>query len=133
MGVNAINKTLIDTDTLSFFLRGRPEVTAHVGRYLAEHRQLNISVITYYEVLSGLRYRDARRQIDTFLELIRANRLLPLTEAACGHAASAHAALRKSGQAVAAPTHEHISGGRDAAKLRITSPSSCRKRNRRLS
>jgi tRNA(fMet)-specific endonuclease VapC len=98
MGVNAINKTLIDTDTLSFFLRGRPEVTAHVGRYLAEHRQLNISVITYYEVLSGLRYRDARRQIDTFLGLIRANRLLPLTEAACGHAASAYAALRKSGQ-----------------------------------
>jgi tRNA(fMet)-specific endonuclease VapC len=48
-----MNKTLIDSDSLSFFLRGRPEVTARVGRYVAEHRQLNISVITYYEVLSG--------------------------------------------------------------------------------
>jgi len=32
-----------------------------------------------------------------------------------------------------APTHEHISGGRYAANLRISSPPSCRKRNRRLS
>jgi len=44
-----------------------------------------------------------------------------------------HVAERQLFVEAAAPTHEHISGGHDAAKLRITSQPSCRKRNRRLS
>ena len=60
---------LVDTDILSFFLRGDSNVVTAFERYLAEHEGINISIITYYEILSGLRYRHARRQLDDFLEL----------------------------------------------------------------
>lgn len=95
-----MNKALIDTDILSFFLRGRHEVTVRVERYLAQHGYLSIGIITYYEVLSGLRYRDSRRRIDAFRSLVEANILLPLTRASCDRAASVYADLRRSGQSL---------------------------------
>ncbi|MEO6832343.1 MAG: hypothetical protein ABI378_08015 [Chitinophagaceae bacterium] len=45
---------MLDTDILSEFLRGNPSVTANVERYLLEFRYLNLSIITYYEILNGL-------------------------------------------------------------------------------
>jgi tRNA(fMet)-specific endonuclease VapC len=53
---------LVDTDVLSLFLRGEPTVVKRVGDYLSEHATLNLSIITYYEILSGLAYRDASKQ-----------------------------------------------------------------------
>jgi tRNA(fMet)-specific endonuclease VapC len=43
---------LIDTDILSLFFRGNPSVVAQFQVYLAEHRAINFSSITYYEILS---------------------------------------------------------------------------------
>lgn len=67
----SVQPTLLDTDTVSFFLRGHPIRT--VERYLAEYPQLSISVISYYEVVSGLKFKDARKQLDSFLQLAANN------------------------------------------------------------
>jgi len=52
------------------FFRGDPAVVAQFEAYLIEHRQINLSMLTYYEILSGLKHRDARKQLTLFLNLL---------------------------------------------------------------
>ena len=55
--------SMLDTDILSEFLRGNPKVIAKVDEYLKEHGFINLSIITYYEILNGLLYKDAKKQL----------------------------------------------------------------------
>lgn len=91
---------LIDTDILSLFLRGEPAVVNRFAAYLQAFDRINVSIITYYEILSGLKYRDASKQLERFLELIHNNNLLPLTVNSCGIAAMLYADLRKQGNPI---------------------------------
>lgn len=95
-----MNPALIDTDTISFFLRGDTHVTQHAAEYLKEHGILNLSIITYYEILSGLKYKDARQQLDSFIQLAESSKILPATENAMEIAADIYADLRKAGQLI---------------------------------
>ena len=52
--------TLLDTDILSEFFRGNTKVLENVNIYLKEYPSLNFSIITYYEILNGLLYKDAK-------------------------------------------------------------------------
>ncbi|MBI5893407.1 MAG: type II toxin-antitoxin system VapC family toxin [Deltaproteobacteria bacterium] len=45
---------LVDTDILSLFFRNNENVVSNFKAYLKEHEKINISIITYYEILSGL-------------------------------------------------------------------------------
>jgi hypothetical protein len=47
---------LIDTDILSHFFRNHTRVISHFREYLVNHDTISLSIITYYEVLSGLKY-----------------------------------------------------------------------------
>ncbi|MEH2297212.1 hypothetical protein [Nostoc sp.] len=71
---------LIDTDILSLFFRGNTNVVAQFQTYLITYGQINISIITYYEILSGLKHRDAQKQLALFLEFVAQNTVLPLTD-----------------------------------------------------
>jgi tRNA(fMet)-specific endonuclease VapC len=71
---------LIDTDIPSMFFRNDPEVTARFASYLAQHKKINISIITYYEIMSGLMHRDARKKMALFLDFAVKNNVLPRTE-----------------------------------------------------
>ncbi len=89
--------SLIDTDILSYFFKGIPSVIAHFDEYNRRYGTINLSIITYYEILSGLKHRDAHRKLDTFLAFAAQNTVLPLTQQAATHAAEHYASLRKSG------------------------------------
>ena len=52
---------ILDTDILSEFLRGNQKVINKVDEHLSEYGFINLSVITYYEILNGLLYKDARK------------------------------------------------------------------------
>ncbi len=91
---------LIDTDILSLFLRGQPAVVARFTDYLAEYAVIHFSIGTYCEIVSGLRHRDARKQLQTFLDFTRQSVVLPLTEDAANLAAERYAALRQQGQPI---------------------------------
>jgi tRNA(fMet)-specific endonuclease VapC len=52
------------------FFRGHPQVVARFQVYLAEYDTINLSMITYYEIVSGLKHRDAQKQLKQFLEFI---------------------------------------------------------------
>lgn len=92
-----MKEALIDTDTLSYFFRNQPEVVAMLDKYLEEHGFVNLSVITYYEVLNGLYFKDAKNKLTSFEEFVALNEVLPLTDEIAKKAAEIYASLRKKG------------------------------------
>lgn len=68
---------LIDTNILSLFFRGQAQVVANFASYLAEHPSITFSTINYYEIISGLKHRDAHKQLDVFLAIIVTNGSYP--------------------------------------------------------
>ncbi len=91
---------LVDTDILSMYFRGDKRVEANVEQFIEEYGKVNLSIITYYEIVSGLTFRDARKQLTSFLAFAKEHRILPLTEHAASMAAELYAALRKKGQPI---------------------------------
>lgn len=91
---------LIDTDTLSYFFRNNPDVVEKLDKYLKEYGFINLSVITYYEVLNGLYFKDAKKQLKRFEEFVKLNQVLPLTDDIAKKAAEVYAELRKKGKTV---------------------------------
>jgi len=88
---------LIDTDILSLFFRNDLTVIEHFREYLQEHGRMTISILTFYEILSGLKHRDALKQLDMFLKFSKNNTILPLTEQSVAISSDIYAALRKTG------------------------------------
>ncbi len=91
---------LIDTDILSLFFRGKLAVVARFQTYLAEHSRIQISIVTYYEILSGLKHRDARQQLSQFLAFTAQNTILPLTIASVQQFVDFYATPRQQGTPV---------------------------------
>ena len=91
---------LIDTDILSLFFRNDPLVVECFERYTQTYGKINLSIITYYEVLSGLLHRDAHKQLERFHAFTAVNRVLPLSREAAEHAARLYAETRKQGTSV---------------------------------
>ena len=88
---------LIDTDILSLFFRNDLTVIERFREYLQEHGRMNISILTFYEILSGLKHRDALKQLDMFFKFVKNNTILPLTEKSVAISSDIYAALRKTG------------------------------------
>jgi tRNA(fMet)-specific endonuclease VapC len=95
-----VRPALIDTDILSMFLRGHRNVSDRFEAYLREYGTINLSIITYYEIVSGLKHRDAQRYLDTFLDFADSCIVLPLTERAATISADIYADLRKKGRPI---------------------------------
>ncbi|MCX6226180.1 MAG: type II toxin-antitoxin system VapC family toxin [Bacteroidia bacterium] len=92
-----MKSSMLDTDILSEFFRGNPKVVEKVDEYLKEYGFISISIITYYEVLNGLLYKDARKQLKKFEEFVALNKVIPLTPPMAKMAASIQADLRTKG------------------------------------
>ena len=89
--------SMLDTDVLSEFLRGNAKVIAKVDEHLKEFGFISLSIITYYEILNGLLYKDARKQLMRFEKFIELNKVVPLTLRMAKAAAVIQADLRKKG------------------------------------
>jgi tRNA(fMet)-specific endonuclease VapC len=95
-----VKQAIIDTDTLSYFFRNHLEVVRKLDKYLQEFGFINLSVVTYYEVLNGLYYKDAKSQLSSFEQFIELNEVLPLNGEIAKKAAEIYAKLRKNGNAI---------------------------------
>lgn len=95
-----MKKTLVDTDILSLFFRGNENVKTTFSKYLTKYESINISIITYYEIISGLKFRDSKKQLNSFLEFIEYNKILPLTETSSTISTELYADLRKRGDPI---------------------------------
>lgn len=92
-----MKQALLDTDTISYYFRKDPRIVSKVDTYLKVHGFINLSVVTYYEVMNGLLFRDAKAQLPKFERFIELNHTLPITLHLAKKAASIYARLRKAG------------------------------------
>jgi tRNA(fMet)-specific endonuclease VapC len=77
----AVPYVILDSDTLSEIMKGRdPQVLHHARAYLEEHGVFRFSIVTRYEILRGLRAKNATRQIASFLDECQASTVYPMTE-----------------------------------------------------
>jgi tRNA(fMet)-specific endonuclease VapC len=73
---------LLDTDILSEFLKQKnPQVLQKAAAYLALHGRFAISAMTRYEVLRGLKDKNATRQLKSFEAFCQNVEVLPITDA----------------------------------------------------
>lgn len=95
-------EALIDTDILSFYFKGDAKVGDYVGKYLKEFDQLNISIITYYEILGGLKFKRAEKQLRDFEDFVFNNTIIHISEESAKISSDIYADLRKRGVTVGA-------------------------------
>ena len=56
----------MDTDSVSEYLRKNQNVVDKVEQYLRDFGRINLGIITYYEIMNDLKYRDAKNQLSRF-------------------------------------------------------------------
>lgn len=89
--------SMLDTDILSEFLRGNMKVIQKMDEHLLKYGSVSLSIITYYEILNGLLYKDARKQAGRFEEFVGLQKVIPLTIPMAKSSALIQAGLRKKG------------------------------------
>ena len=92
-----MSKTLLDTSILSAILKSVPAVMPHARGYLAENGAFSFSVITRYEILRGLKAKNAIAQTAAFDRLCAASEVLLLTDDVIVKAAEVYADLKRRG------------------------------------
>jgi tRNA(fMet)-specific endonuclease VapC len=92
-----VTESLVDTDILSFYFKGDEKVVERFSEYLNEFDSINISLITYYEITAGLKFKKAEKQIRDFEEFIKNNTIIHISEESAKIYAEVYAALRQNG------------------------------------
>ncbi|MFN3529842.1 MAG: type II toxin-antitoxin system VapC family toxin [Bacteroidia bacterium] len=90
-------ESLVDTDILSSYFKGDSKVVARFNDYLREFDVINISIITYYEVLGGLKFKKAEKQIKEFEEFVANNTIIHISEESAKISGDLYADLRQKG------------------------------------
>jgi len=90
--------SLIDTDILSEVLKQKDaHVLRHATEYLGHHQQFAISAMTRYEVMRGLRDKNAVRQVENFDRFCRHSIVYAITDEILDRAADLWVAGRQAG------------------------------------
>jgi tRNA(fMet)-specific endonuclease VapC len=92
-----MREALIDTDILSYYFRGDPTVTNRFALYLDYFDSFNISIITYFEILSGLLVNDSRNQLKKFETFCNSNNVINISIDSVTISSQIVAHLRKKG------------------------------------
>ena len=99
----SLSKALIDTDILSYYLKGNEQVHLMVSEYLKSHETLVFSEITYFEILAGLEYRSAHKQKAKFLKFTEKCSILKLNNLSIKMSAVKYSELRRQGIQIGTP------------------------------
>lgn len=92
-----MTETLVDTDILSYYFKGDSKVIERFRQYLKEFDLINISIITYYEILGGLKFKRAEKQINEFEDFITNNNIIHISEDSAKISGDIYASLRQRG------------------------------------
>jgi tRNA(fMet)-specific endonuclease VapC len=95
-----MNDILLDTDIISYFLKGDEIVVANFNKYLTSKFSFNISIISYYEIVSGLFYKNAQKQLNAFENFVLNHKLVLLSEKSSIISGRLYAELRQSGNLI---------------------------------
>jgi len=94
------NRALIDTDILSYYFKGDETVIKNFENYLETYELIEISIITYYEIISGLQAKNAFKQLEIFEAFSNDNLVIPLTENSCKISGEIYSILKHKGEVV---------------------------------
>lgn len=95
-----MKEPLLDTDTISYYMKGIPTVVSRTESTLQQYGYLNISVVTYFEVMNGLLIKDAKKQMANFLELVQVCHVHPVTIEIAHLSANIQAELVRNGRVI---------------------------------
>ncbi len=95
-----MKEALLDTDTISFFLKGNSKVVKKMDSHFNYFGYWNMSVITYYEIMNGLIYKDAKQQIKAFEIFKSQSQIFPLNIEIADLGAEIYSNLRRSSQMI---------------------------------
>jgi tRNA(fMet)-specific endonuclease VapC len=100
-----MKECLLDTDVLSFYLKGIEAVRKNVEEYLfsGNFDQLTFSEITYYEVKAGLEYKQAKKQLSKFEDFTSRCKIVKLTKSSLDISANRYGQLRRKGVEIGTP------------------------------
>jgi len=89
---------LLDTDILTEFFKDRNAVVRrHADAYLQAHGQFAISAFTQFEIVRGLRFKQASTKLKNFIALCQSVQILPVTNEVLDRAADLWVIGRKGG------------------------------------
>lgn len=95
-----MQKSLVDTDILSYYLRASPAVSARAAAYISEFGQLTFSVISVTEITYGWHRLGRSTRLTEFRQLCTHSEVLPLTQAVAERAGTVRASLESVGRTV---------------------------------
>jgi tRNA(fMet)-specific endonuclease VapC len=96
-----MNECLIDTDILSYYMRGLREVVPRAQKYLGEFGYFNVSSLTVFEILKGLRKKRLKGKEKVFQKEILKHKVFALDYAIMDRAATLLTALEEKGTPIA--------------------------------
>ena len=93
-----MDAALLDTDILTEFFKGQNAVVlGHADAYLQTHGQFAVSAFTHYEIVRGLRFKNASSKLKAFDALCQGVQIIPVTGEVLNRAADLWVAGRKGG------------------------------------
>jgi len=95
-----MKEVLVDTDILSYYFQGDTKVVENFREYFKSCEKINVSIITYYEILSGLKHKDPSKHLSRFRDFVNQNYLFPLTRDSVEVSSELYGRLRKDGKTI---------------------------------
>ncbi len=95
-----MKKSLLDTNIFIEFLKGEKSVVTRVEGYLDYFDGLSLSIITYYEILRGLKYIGNKRELGDFENLMDNSELITLDREIIKKASDIYVGLKEKGELI---------------------------------
>lgn len=85
---------------LSYYLKGYKTVIDNFEQYLQLYDLIEISMITYYEIVGGLLAKNALKQLNVYEDFVLDNLVVPMAEHSAKISAELYSTPRQSGNSV---------------------------------
>lgn len=96
-----MKKVIIDTDILSYYFKGYLQVKQNLDDYIKTNGFVYISRITVFEALSGLKAKNAIKQIQTLRDFLSKQQILEVDENTIELSSDIFATLKNKGIIIA--------------------------------
>jgi len=95
-----MKRCTLDTNIITAFLKKELKVVKRVSDYLEFFDRLSINVISYYEILRGLKDLGNDEKLKSFEEFIKENELVSIRKETIEKGAEIYAYLKKEGNLI---------------------------------
>lgn len=95
-----MKRCTLDTNIISAFLKKNLRVVRKVSDYLESFDRLTINIISYYEILRGLKDLGNEEKLRKFEEFVQENEFISIDKDAVIKAAEIYAYLKKQGNLI---------------------------------